>query len=255
MIDAADSVLCVIDVQPGFVQRVSAGQELVDRIERLCEVAAALGIPIVATEEEAEKHGATIPALPPGTPVFPKPVFGAASVPEILAALEAHGRGTFVLTGLETDVCVAQSALGLLERGHRVAVVRDAVGSPGDAHDHGLERMRDAGAVLLGAKGLYFEWVRDVAVGPGTRRPDLGDPWAGAGHGAARCGNARPDPVASTRPPSPRLQAGDAELRARRQRSPSRSTGATSASTTTEASSSSSPAESMSTPETARART
>lgn len=165
LIDVADSVLCVIDAQPGFVGRLPEEDQapLVARIAWLCAVAAALDVPIVATEEEPEKHGATMPALPAGTPVFTKPVFGAASVPEILSALEAPGRGTFVLTGLETDVCVAQSALGLLERGHRVAVVRDAVGSPGPSHEHGLERMRDAGAVLIGAKGLYFEWVRDVA--------------------------------------------------------------------------------------------
>jgi len=165
LIDAADSVLCVIDAQSGFVERLPEENQatLVGRIAWLCAAATALGVPIVATEEEPEKHGATMPALPSGTPVFTKPVFGAASVPEILAALEAPDRGTFVLTGLETDVCVAQTALGLLERGHRVAVVRDAVGSPGAGHEHGLERMRDAGAVLVGAKGLYYEWVRDVA--------------------------------------------------------------------------------------------
>lgn len=169
LIDAADSVLCVIDAQPGFVDQLPAEDQkaLVGRIVSLCAIATALEIPIVATEEEPEKHGPTIGEIaerfPSATPVLPKPVFGAASVPEILAALEAPGRGTFVLTGLETDVCVAQSALGLLERGHRVAVVRDAVGSPGKSHEHGLERMRDAGAVLIGAKGLYFEWVRDVA--------------------------------------------------------------------------------------------
>jgi nicotinamidase-related amidase len=79
-----------------------------------------------------------------------------------LGALEQTGRRTVILVGLETDVCVAQSALGLLERGYRVAVVADATGSPGTAHAFGIERMRDAGAIIVSVKGLFYEWVRTV---------------------------------------------------------------------------------------------
>jgi nicotinamidase-related amidase len=63
---------------------------------------------------------------------------------------------------METDVCVALSALGLLDRDYRVVVVRDAVLAPGDAHDDGIERMRAAGVTLIGAKGLFYEWARTV---------------------------------------------------------------------------------------------
>jgi nicotinamidase-related amidase len=169
LIDAADSVLCVIDAQPGFVERLPEQDRgaVVGRIAWLCALAAKLHIPIIATEEEPERNGTTVEAiarrLPPGTPVFPKPIFGVAAVPEILDTLESTDRNTFVLAGLETDVCVSHSALGLIGRGHRVAVVRDAVAAPGESHHHGLERMRDAGAVVVGTKGLYYEWVRDVA--------------------------------------------------------------------------------------------
>lgn len=168
LIDASDSLLCVIDAQPAFVERLPEQEQkaLVGRISWLCALASELHIPIIATEEEPERNGTTVPAiarrLPPETPVFPKLIFGVAAVPEILNILESIDRNTFVLTGLETDVCVSHSALGLIGRGHRVAVVRDAVTAPGESHDHGLERMRDAGAVVVGTKGLYYEWVRDV---------------------------------------------------------------------------------------------
>jgi nicotinamidase-related amidase len=169
LIDASDSVLCVIDAQPAFVDRLPEQDQraLVERIAWLCALASKLHVPIIATEEEPERNGRTVPAiarrLPPETPVFSKPIFGLAAVPEILETLESIDRNTFVLAGLETDVCVSHSALGLIERGHRVAVVRDAVASPGESHPQGLERMRDAGAVTVGTKGLYYEWVRDVA--------------------------------------------------------------------------------------------
>jgi hypothetical protein len=79
-----------------------------------------------------------------------------------------------VLCGLETDVCVAQSAFGLLDAGKRVAVVEDAVGSPGAAHAQGLERMARAGVELVGLKGLAYDWLRTVErateFGAGTGR-------------------------------------------------------------------------------------
>ena len=72
------------------------------------------------------------------------------------------GRTTAILVGFETDVCVAQSAIGLLGQGYRVVVVADATGSPGTGHGFGLERMRGAGVLLSSVKGVYYEWVRTV---------------------------------------------------------------------------------------------
>jgi hypothetical protein len=58
---------------------------------------------------------------------------------------------------------VAQSAVGLLQRRYRVAVVADATFAPGEMHEHGLARMRDAGVTVVHAKGIYYEWVRTLA--------------------------------------------------------------------------------------------
>ena len=161
-------VLLVIDVQPGFLRKLASGdaQPIVDRIRWLSEVAVALDIPIVVTEEEPDHHGATDPrivgALAPDHPRHTKAAFGVADNPAILTHLEALGRREAVVCGLETDVCVAQSALGLIDRGWRVAAVVDAVASPGAAHEQGLARMRDAGVVLSGVKGVFYEWIRTV---------------------------------------------------------------------------------------------
>jgi nicotinamidase-related amidase len=168
LIDADDSVLIVIDVQDTFLTKLAADARgpLVDRVRRLTVVARWLGIPIVVTAEDIPALGGVAPAvaelLPPGAIVHNKLVFGLAADPAILAAVQATGRGTAILVGLETDVCVAHSALGLAECGFQVAVVADATGSPGPAHAAGLDRLRDAGIALLGAKGLYYEWLRTV---------------------------------------------------------------------------------------------
>lgn len=167
LIDPADSVLVIVDLQAGFIERVEPDRSdgLVDRIAFLARSARFCGIPVVATVETPEDWGELHPAVAAsigGAPVLRKEVFGLADDPVVWPAVEAANRSTVVLTGLETDVCVAQSALGLLDRGLRVVVVEDAVASPGTAHAAGLERMRRAGALPVVAKQLHYEWMRTV---------------------------------------------------------------------------------------------
>jgi nicotinamidase-related amidase len=168
LIDEADSVLVVIDTQPGFLRKLepAVSSAIVDRIGWLIRLASSLEIPVVVTEEEPQRNGgteATIEAvLGSAVTRHTKPAFGLAACPPIVADVERWGRSTAVLCGLETDVCVTQSALGLGGRDMRVVVVEDATSSPGDAHAQGLARMRDAGVELIGMKGLTYEWLRTV---------------------------------------------------------------------------------------------
>jgi nicotinamidase-related amidase len=181
---ADSSVLVVVDTQPGFLDKLPEedASAVADRIRWLCRLADWLGVPVVVTEEEPERNGKTAApvqaALPAGTVRHVKPAFDLAACPEILADLSRHDRDTAVVCGLETDVCVAQSALGLLATGKRVAVVEDAVASPGAAHDQGLARLSRAGVELIGVKGLAYEWLGTVeranefAVGSERDTPD-----------------------------------------------------------------------------------
>ena len=89
-------------------------------------------------------------------------VFSLHGQPEIRDALTALNKKDLVLIGQQTDVCVAQSAIDLVDAGYRVWVADDAPASPGPHHDSGLFQMRDAGVVVSGIKGIYYEWLRDV---------------------------------------------------------------------------------------------
>jgi nicotinamidase-related amidase len=168
LIDVEDSLLIVIDVQAAFLDKLprDEAERLLRRVCWLIHVARCLDVPLVVTAEDSPNLGGVHPqvaqALPPSTPAHNKMRFGLAADPVILAAVRRTGRKTAVLVGLETDVCVAQSALGLLCEGYRVVVLADATGSPGTGHALGLDRMRDAGVQVLGFKGLYYEWLRTV---------------------------------------------------------------------------------------------
>jgi nicotinamidase-related amidase len=162
-----DCVVVVVDAQPGFVDG-----EPVERAVWLVALARALEVPVIVTEEEPESNGPTDPRLVgPGTPVFTKPTFGLAETPHILDAVRATGRRTAVLVGAETDVCVYQSAVGLFDAGFRVIAVEDAISSPGEMHERGLSRLRDAGVSLTHCKALAYEWVRTVEGANALPRP------------------------------------------------------------------------------------
>lgn len=161
-----DCVLVVIDAQPGFYPEELADRpaalEALARAAWLAKLAHQLDVPVVATEEEPERNGSTAIELAPGTPVLIKPTFGLAGTPEILRTVRGTGRGTAVLVGFETDVCVYQSAVGLLDAGLRVMAAEDATFSPGEMHERGLARLHDAGVAMTHCKALAYEWVRTV---------------------------------------------------------------------------------------------
>jgi nicotinamidase-related amidase len=168
LIDVEDSILVAIDVQEAFLDKLppAEGRRLLCRTCWIVRVASLLHVPTVVTAEDIPSLGSIHPqvadALSPGTPVYDKLSFGLTDDPAILAAIQHTGRKTAILVGLETDVCVVQSAIGLLQAGYRVAALADVTGSPGTGHAFGLDRLRGAGVLVLGLKGLYYEWLRTV---------------------------------------------------------------------------------------------
>jgi nicotinamidase-related amidase len=179
LIDRAESVLVVIDTQPGFFAgdepERSAALAAVDQARWLASIARRLEIPAVVTEEAPEREGETdsqlLDRLPSGVPVLTKPSFGLADCPDIVHEILQTKRSTAVLMGFETDVCVSQSAIGLKDIGFRVVVVADASYTQ-DASQHafGLRRMEQLGVEIVHAKGVAFEWMRTVDLAIETTR-------------------------------------------------------------------------------------
>lgn len=170
LIDVDDCVLIIIDVQSHFLARLppQRAEQLVNRVGWLMEVAKILNVPMIVTAEEGKRYAGLVAVLaeklPPGTKVLDKTVYGLADQANILDAVHKTGRRIAVLVGMETDVCVAHSTIGLLQKGFQVVVLADVTDSPGDAHAFGLERMREAGALVMSLKGLYYEWIRTVSI-------------------------------------------------------------------------------------------
>ena len=172
LIESSNSVLVVIDVQDNFLDKLALHERstLVSRIGWLMQVATVLAIPMIATAEdvsdEVDMCSSLKALLPQGQSIYNKLVFSLHGQDDIREALEQLGKRDVVLVGLETDVCIAHSAIELLDAGYRVCVIEDATGSPWPHHLAGLRRMEQAGVTITNTKGIYYEWIRDV---PGAR--------------------------------------------------------------------------------------
>lgn len=180
----SSTALLVCDVQERFRPLICGFPAVVDATRRMVQGAAALGVPVLATEQYPQKLGATVAEvaseLPPNTPIVAKTRFSM-MVPEVrqwlstarptaagAAAAGASGAGgsirSVVLVGIEAHVCVLQTALDLLAEGLDVHLITDGVSSQrGFDRAAGLARAAQSGAFLTTSESALFELVGDAA--------------------------------------------------------------------------------------------
>jgi nicotinamidase-related amidase len=159
-LDSERAALVVIDVQEGFRKAVRGFDQVARATAAMVQGAKAVGIPIVITEQYPKGLGKTVPEvaeqLPQGVAPIEKVCF---SAPEA-EGFDLAGRAQVLVCGVETHVCVNQTALDLLDEGLEVQVVRDAVGSRSDENrEIGLARAERAGAVITSVETALFELV------------------------------------------------------------------------------------------------
>ncbi|BAU56373.1 isochorismatase [Halorhodospira halochloris] len=161
IIDPRRSALLIVDLQQQLLPKIYQGQQVIAAAEWLAAVASQLEVPIFTTEQSPESIGKTVAEIAPWvdeTRLYNKNCFGWMSEPE---PLHAGLPKQVVVVGTEAHVCVLQSALGLKASGRQVFVVADAVGSrrPSD-RELALQRMRDAGIVVVSNEMVAFEWLQ-----------------------------------------------------------------------------------------------
>lgn len=164
---AADtSVVVVVDIQDKLLPKIPDAARLVRNAGFLLDVAGQLGIPARATEQYPKGLGPTTTEIArrlPG-PLPTKTAFSCCGADTFLEELEMLRRPNVVLTGMETHVCVAQTALDLLAAGLHVFLPVDALAARGEIdHTTALRRLEQAGAVPTTVEAVAFEWLRDAS--------------------------------------------------------------------------------------------
>lgn len=163
-IDPTRSTLLIIDFQKRLMQAIDRGDAAVVNAKRLLDAAALLEIPVVVTEQNPKGLGATLDELAiSGQPVIVKMEFDASQAAGFFDGLP-EDRPDLVVAGCEAHVCVLQTVLGLLDRGRRVYVARDALGSrTAENKEAAIARMERHGAEIVTAEMIVFEWLQTAA--------------------------------------------------------------------------------------------
>ncbi|WP_169976418.1 hydrolase [Tautonia rosea] len=158
---AREGGLLVIDLQGKLLDTMRYGDLVVANAVRLIQAAQLLSVPVWATEQYPEGLGSTVAEVQELIPDRPsKRTFHCLGVPGLEERVRERDVRHITLTGIEAHVCVAQTALELIDRGFRVQVPADAVGSRNSMDwEFALRRMERAGAVLTTTEAVLFEWA------------------------------------------------------------------------------------------------
>lgn len=165
-LDRDRCVLVVIDIQERFRDLIHDVETVLESTDRLVRFGQQLDIPVLVTEHYPRGLGVTVPELRELFRPF-KPLekihFSCAQDAGFGEALVASGRDQVILTGIESHVCVYQTAFDLLRRDLQVAVAEDAVSSCSNRNRQlGLDRMRELGVQIMGSQMIMFEILRQA---------------------------------------------------------------------------------------------
>ena len=154
------SLLVVIDMQPNFLKVIPDSAGSLRRCAFAIGAARLAGIPVAFTEQVPAKLGPTDPTLKelaPEAPVFGKDTFSATNDAAFASELGSRGTTHLLLCGIETPVCVFQTALGARELGMQVTLLSDCVGArrPSDARDV-LHYLTARGCHVLPAEAVFY---------------------------------------------------------------------------------------------------
>ena len=158
-----ESLLLIIDIQERLVPAMKYGKQVIKNTNVLISAANEMNMPIVVTEQYPKGLGPTVPEINEllGDALkFEKTLFTACT-DEVVESIEANGKKKIIITGMETHVCVFQTARDLINLGYEVFIVSDAVSSRyKENYRNGLELMRDMGAVVTNTETVLFDLMK-----------------------------------------------------------------------------------------------
>lgn len=163
LLNRESSGFLLVDVQEKLTPHVLDADALVLRCNWLLRLSKELQVPMVISEQYSRGLGRTVASLQHMTAeqdCIDKVHFSCYAEPAFVTYWQGLNRKQVVIAGIETHVCVLQTALMMCEAGFEVFVIVDAVSSRNALdHRYGLKRMKQAGVQLVTSEMVFFEWV------------------------------------------------------------------------------------------------
>ena len=172
LINKEDCLILIIDVQLRFMNGLieDTKEIFIDKIRHLIRVAQVLDIPIIVTAEDIKKnesiHEDLAKELGNRFKIFDKFIYSCWGQPDIQDEIKKYHKKVVVLCGLETDVCIMQTAIDLLTTGYHVVLLSDITFSRNTTeHSIGLKRIESQGAII----SLLKTWQEEITAGVRTK--------------------------------------------------------------------------------------
>ena len=166
-INRDDVLLLVVDIQKVMLDLCDRAERTLKNATTLLDIAHIFNLPIVFSVHNAEKLGGVVPELLAKTsdhPTLNKVEFSCFQNQALSKTIEAIGKKTLLIAGLETHVCIFHTAAHGLRKGYRVHVAADAVCSRSSLNwEIGLRRMEKAGVVISSTEMVIFELLNRAA--------------------------------------------------------------------------------------------
>ena len=157
-----ENCVCVIvDVQAKLLPAMQQPEALLNRVQLLVKGMNELQLPVVVTEQYPQGLGGTVPELAelftPATRVIAKTSFSCFGEEEFVKAMDIEKRPVLIICGIESHVCVAQTALDALNAGYKVFIASDAVNSRKNSDkETALAFLRHAGCNVISSEAILF---------------------------------------------------------------------------------------------------
>jgi len=156
--------LIAVDFQEKLMPHITGREQILQKASLLIRSAGILGVPILFTEHYSKGLGPTVAPVSGLVAEFSaveKTCFSCTGEPEFIHRFDLLKRTQAVIIGVETHICIAQTAVELVGLGISVFVAADASGSRRQADaELGLRRMEAAGIAVTGAEAVVYEWLR-----------------------------------------------------------------------------------------------
>lgn len=167
LINKTDSLLLIIDVQEKLVPFINNKDEILNKINSLIHLANEMDVPVILSEQYPKGLGSTDKTLKENLKNFEyicKTHFSCCENQNFNSILKKLDRKQIIIAGIESHVCVLQSAISLLLLGYEVFIVANAVSSRFKIdHKYALKRMQQFNIQLVTFEMVFFEWIHDSA--------------------------------------------------------------------------------------------
>ena len=167
---AQQSQLLIIDIQERLASAMPADilEKVIKNNNILLTAATELEIPVSHSEQYPKGLGNTVNAIaeqiPKESSAVTKTSFSCADAVGFNDLIAKHKRQQIIISGIESHICVLQSAIQLQHKGYAIYVVEDAVCSRKKLnHKNAIERLRQSGVIITNTESVIFEWLRDAA--------------------------------------------------------------------------------------------